>query len=291
MLSRWRSGGKSLGKPSSFSQYHSLILPKFSPLPESELCLSLALSCLLWFKVPREKQEERKKKKKGPWSWYSAEGKNMASEEESHNCPSHTPDIWSWSELLLTPLLVRLFPFVVLGIQITYTLSQGTSSYPSESVSISHLSIIFNKLLLGINHVTGTVPGDGNIVVTKPQSQFLRCSEFCGSRPGFFPCEFRSEDTSDGLEVLKLSYLVLPFLLGKCKAQRSSRLTCRGFQTIRHHSPVSIHFGPCTFTPAHFSRHIIVLLTGQETLQGWGKVEGRWQQPPRWSNEIYRRFK
>lgn len=66
VLSRWRSGGKSLGKPSSFSQYHSLILPKFSPLPESELCLSLALSCLLWFKVPREKQEERKKKKKRP---------------------------------------------------------------------------------------------------------------------------------------------------------------------------------------------------------------------------------
>ena len=71
-----------MGKPSSFSQYHSLILPKFCPLPESELCLSLALSCLLWFKVPRERQEERKekKKKKGPWSWYSAEGKNMTSE-------------------------------------------------------------------------------------------------------------------------------------------------------------------------------------------------------------------
>lgn len=54
-VQKWKR--KSVGKPSSFSQYHLLNLPRFCPLPESELH-PLVFSCLLWFKVPREKQEE-----------------------------------------------------------------------------------------------------------------------------------------------------------------------------------------------------------------------------------------
>ena len=43
---------------------------------------------------------------------------------------------------------------------------------------------------------TENVPGGGNIVVTKTQSQFLRRSESRGSSPGFFPHELKSKDTS-----------------------------------------------------------------------------------------------
>lgn len=80
-----------MGKPSSFSQYHLLILPKFSPLLESELRPSLAFSRLLWFRVLREKQEERKK---GPWGWCSAEGKKRQRASRNLLTVPPTPQIY-----------------------------------------------------------------------------------------------------------------------------------------------------------------------------------------------------
>lgn len=120
------------------------------------------------------------------------------------------------------------------------------------------------------------MPGDGNMVVAETQSWVSRCSKSSGSRLGHFPHKLKSEEVDTWIDLS--CCLVLPFLLGKPKAQRC-RLTRREPQTIWHVSPVTVHFTSAAFTPAGLCMHKIVFLMGQETFKtgekwkGWGEKQ------------------